>query len=436
MSFGKEVKGLQRVPKRKQQTKNKNMKKTFLQRAQSALGLHTTRLAAAALLLSASVFSSLAACGVDVNRTLILLQENGGYFKPIADALDGPAEDAARGIIDGIVEAGETLKFQELARGHYQRFVNLTDENATRAKLLQELIDQTVDGYTVDLAILGHGAKEVLFLHNNELLTGTRTGNIRSLLADARRIKGAKFQFKLRLVHMCNCYGSTVNDDWLAIGAQTVVGSKYNNYMPEPMTTLFWDDFVKKDKSVRQAAADSYAASKVIWQVVPGYTTPARGTRLTKIQESAQVVSGDGNLIFNDECVLKLNETQTVVVRADRTHTFPGIYLVPGQRYKFTATGTWNSGGLFTPTVNANGYRPGPFDGGRRHSSNMMSLVGERFRHNGDVLSFISGSGFKIGTSRTYTATAGGYLNLFANDNLLAYGDNTGRVTVKIKRVQ
>ena len=418
------------------------MKKTLLQRAQSALGLHITRLAAAALLLSASVFSSLAACGVDVNRTLILLQENGGYFKPIADALDGPAEDAARGIIDGVVEAGETLKFQDLARGHYQRFVNLTDENATRAKLLEELIRQTVDGYTVDLAVLGHGTNEVLVLHNKEELTGYRketkkdagtNGNIRTLITDARRIKGSNFQFKLRLVNMCNCYGSTVNDDWLAIGAQTVVGSKYNNYMPEPMTTWFWDDFVKKDKSARQAAADSYAASKVIWQVVPGYTTPARGTRLTKIQESAQVVSGDGNLIFNDECGLKVNETQTVVVRADRTHTFPGIYLVPGQKYKFTATGTWNNGGTRT---DANGYRPGWFDGGRRHSSNMMCLVGERFRHNGDVLSFISGSGFKIGTSRTYTATAGGYLNLFANDNLLFYGDNSGQVTVKIKRVR
>jgi hypothetical protein len=291
--------------------------------------------------------------------------------------------------------------------------------------------------------VLGHGDTERLILHNGEELTGfrrpTRTdpgtnGNIRALITEARQRKGASFKFNLRLVHMCNCLAASVNDDWLAIGAQTVVGTRFINWMPEPMITFFWDDFVKNDKRVIEAASDSYAASSAIWQVVPGYATRDASTHRTKIQDSVQVVSGNGNLIFKDECQLKVNESRSFVVRANKSHSFPGIYLVAGQKYKITAIGTWNSGGLFTPTVNANGYTPGPLDAGRRYSANMMCLIGERFRHDDNALSFVSGSGFKIGANKTFTSGGHGFLNLFANDNILSYLDNSGQVTVTVKR--
>lgn len=384
-----------------------------------------------------------ATSGVAANRTLVLLQENSGRSY-LNDLLDGPAEVAAQAIVDGAVEQGEASKFAALAQGHYQRFVNLSDANCTRANLLSTLIAESVAGYTVDLAILGHGNTNLLALHDGELLLGGppfrlqsvvpgRVGFVRTLLSDARARQGAGFKFSLRLVHMCNCVAGSLNDDWLAIGARVSVGSRNNDYMPEPMNTFFWNDFLNQDKRVSQAASDSYAASVPLWQTVPGYNIPDSASRLTKIQESRQVVAGDGNLIFKDECLLAPGESRTFSVFAKRTHTFPGIYLVAGQRYKITAHGNWKAGAQ-SPVATPNGYVPGFFDAARRYPYNVMCLVGERFRHDNDPLAFVNGSGFRIGSSRTLTA-GHGFLNLFANDAIFAYGDNTGVVTVTVKRL-
>ena len=399
-----------------------------------------TRLATAAVALLASAVTSHAA-----NRTLILLQENSTGQSYLEGFLSGPAQAAADAIIDGAAENGEAAKFQALAAGRYQRFINLSDAQCTRANLLARLIQQSKDGFVTDLAILGHGNTDSLSLHN-ETLTGsptfatTRTDHISGLLTEARqRENNPNFQFKLRLVHMCNCFGGTLNDDWLAIGAKVSVGAPLMDWMPEPMNTMFWDDFVKNDKRVTQAAADSLAATRLIWQFVPTYTTVNPDNGLTKIQETQQRVTGNGNLIFNDEFQLALNEQRTITVRANQTHNFP-IYMVAGQRYTFSAgsTDTWGNGfAPFTRTTNAAGFAPGPLDGGRRlASANMLTLVGERFIHrNGSPLNFISGSGFRIGTSRTLTASGHGFLNLYANDNLLAYGDNSGTIAVTVRRI-
>jgi hypothetical protein len=395
-----------------------------------------------------------------VNRTLILLQENNDASSYMTDILPaGPVRDAADAIIDGFIEGGEAAKFQALASGRYQRFVNLSDSNCTRANLLQQLIRQSNEGHVVDLAILGHGSQESLRL-NGENLTGlTRTtitnpatglsstltsqGTIRSLLTEARAQQGAAFNFKLRLVHMCNCFGGTTNDDWLAIGAKTAVGSPTMDWMPEPLITFFWDDFVKNDKRVAQAASDALAATRVLWQAVPGYNTPQTSgpgvIGMTKLAETRQLVSGNGNLIFRDEYQLALNQSRTVTVHANQTHNFPQVYLVAGQKYKFTAatSDTWVNGvGPLAITKNASGYTPGPFDGLRRHPANMMRLVGERFTRPSasNPFNFIGGSGFSIGTSLTHTASGHGFLNLYANDNIAAYGDNSGSISVTIKR--
>jgi hypothetical protein len=394
--------------------------------------------------------------GFGVNRTLILLQENNDGNSYMTDLLPaGPVRDAADAIVDSFIEGGEAAKFQALASGRYQRFVNLSDANCTRAKLLEQLIKQSKDGYVTDLAVLGHGSPESLRL-NGENLTGrttttitspttglsttiTNQGTIRKLLTDARATQGSTFNFKLRLVHMCNCFGATTNDDWLAIGAKASVGAPLINWMPEPMITYFWDDFVKNDKRVTQAAADSLAATRVIWQAVPGYTT-VQANGLTKLQETQQVVAGNGNLIFKDEYQLALNQSKTVTVQASLTHNFPTVYLVAGQKYTFTSgsSDTWKNGiDPFSTTVNANGYTPGPLDAVRRHPANMMRLIGERFIHpNSSPLNFIGGSGFSIGTSLTHTASGHGFLNLYANDIITAYADNSGSIAVTIKRVE
>ncbi len=385
--------------------------------------------AAAAVLIAAGTVHA-------ANRTLILLQENSGR-SALTDWLPEDIKTRANGIVDAAVETSESANFQNLASGSYQRFINLSDADCTRARLLSALIAESVNGYTVDLAVLGHGESERLVL-NSGSLTGGLTGNIRSMLTEARAQRGAAFTFKLRTVYMCNCFGSTLNDDWLAIGAQVSVGSRRNNYMPEPMLSRFWNGFVKGDQRVAQAAGDSYASTIPLWSLVPGYNTVDPESGMTRIQESQPLVAGNGNLIFRNEMQLRLNESRTFSIQANRTHTFPGIHVCAGQTFTYRATGTWRNGNtIFAPAAtNANGYVPGVLDAARRHSSNMMCLVGERFNKNGDVLSFIGGSGFRIGASNTLTASGHGFLNLFANDMLTAYGDNIGSVTVTIRRTR
>jgi hypothetical protein len=409
--------------------------------------MKTNRSIIASITTAAFALIASAATSNAANRALVLLQENSNG----SSYLDGILTGAAKFAADSLVDSCDALKFESLAAGRYQKFINLSDANCTRAKLLDTLITQSKAGRTIDLVVLGHGSDNSLLLHNSERLTGdtTRTrisptgqlstvpvpGTLRTLLANAKTREGSGFTFKLRTVYMCNCFGSTLNDDWRAIGARVSVGSLRNNYMPEPMITSFWDGFVKNDSRVTQAASDAFAAASLVWQLVPGYNTPDPVTGLTRIQESRPVVSGDGNIIFKDECQLALNEQRTVTVSAKNAYNFPGIYLVAGQRYTYAASGRWNSGALFSSNVNANGYTPGGLDA-PRNSANMMCLVGERFAHNNDILSFIRGSGFNIGTSATSTAGGHGFLNLFANDNLLGYGDNTGSVSVTIKRIQ
>ena len=406
-----------------------------------------TSIATAAIALIASAASSHAA-----NRTLILLQENSNGKSYLDGVLSGAAQFAADSLIDSLVEGGEALKFESLANGRYQNFINLSDLNCTRAKLLDSLIAESRAGRTVDLAVLGHGADNLLGLHDGEVLTGltskfvrgadgifrrqTDEGSLRRLLADARTREGSSFNFKLRLVHMCNCFGGTLNDDWLAIGAKVSVGAPRMDWMPEPMNTFFWDDFVKNDKTVAKAAADSLAATRPLWFFMPTYQDENPVLGLNKLDETQQSVSGDRNLIFRDEFRMSLNQSRTFNIRAVDPNTFVRVFVEPNQRYSFTTDGSkWNDGGFLSPDVTAAGHSSNIFGPRRYPFFNAMSLVGERFnRPDGNPFNFVLNSGFKIGTSHSRTFSSTGFLNLFANDNL--FPDNRGSVKVTVKRIQ
>lgn len=139
-----------------------------------------------------------------------------------------------------------------------------------------------------------------------------------------------------------------------------------------------------------------------------------------------------GTGVIKDE--LGIGETKTFTVRAGETYNFPKIYLRKDKKYVFTVTGgTWKNGGK--ASTGAAGYAKEMFDMPRQGNYNMMALVGELYDKNGDGMSF-NGTHFLIGTSRTWTASKSGYLGCFANDNLLMYGDNTGTVTVSIRRTE
>jgi hypothetical protein len=132
---------------------------------------------------------------------------------------------------------------------------------------------------------------------------------------------------------------------------------------------------------------------------------------------------------------MAVNSSRNVSILAKNIYNFPNLFVERGQRYRFTCTATdkWKNG---TININANGYEPGFFDGTRRQGSfDMMTLVAEVFRINGDITSY-TGTNFKVGTSREWTATETGFMNFFANDCLTCYFDNSGSILVTIKRLQ
>lgn len=378
------------------------------------------------------------------SRTLILLQENSGK-SALTDWMPPAIRSVAQAVVDQVVEFSESAKFALLAQGSYQRFINLSDTDCSRANLLSHLIAESHAGRMVDLAVLGHGRDEELILRVGPNLTGATyrngvydAGSIRRMLVEARQQYGASFQFSLRTVYMCNCRGGTLNDDWLAIGAKVAIGSVHDNYMPEPMISDFWSLFVKEDSRVEHAAAEAYQRAARVWQFVPDWSTVNPNTDYSRITGSQPIVSGNRNLIFRDECQMAIGETRSFTIRANQVHNLPNVFLTSGQQYQYTTSGTWRNGNtLLSPAAtNANGYTPGLTDFARRHSSNMMCLVGERCARFGNGLSFLQGSQFRIGASNTLTAAGHGFLVLYANDMITGYGDNIGSITLTIRRLQ
>lgn len=130
---------------------------------------------------------------------------------------------------------------------------------------------------------------------------------------------------------------------------------------------------------------------------------------------------------------LAVGESKTTNISANKTHDLTGIYMRSGQKFQFsTASPAWSNGNTET---NCDGYDGNILDAARRHPDlKMMVLTGEIFAQNN--ANNYTGTYFKIGCGRTVTVTKTGFLVCFANDNIIAYGDNSGVVTLTVKRTE
>lgn len=199
-----------------------------------------------------------------MKKVLIFLQEVGDVPLPfdINKNLEKKISDGISSIAENINDAITRIQ----GMNTYDKVKILSDKKCTRKRLLDALIYFSQHDYLIDLIIWGHGTQNVLLLHGEERLLGrTRyhDGNIYSLLTEAQAQECQKFN--LRLVYMCNCYGSTLNDDWLEIGAKVSIGPKQNNYMPTPTTPFFLFNWTNGDKA-KKAAKSAYRVT------IPFYT--------------------------------------------------------------------------------------------------------------------------------------------------------------------
>lgn len=351
-------------------------------------------------------------------KNLIVLQENSGQIDFLNSIGDTPTRQLVKGFIDKLAETFESIKTGLQVSGYYDSIINLTDVNCTRAKLLNALGNQAKEGNMVDLLILGHGSPKKLYLHGEVL----KEKDIESLLSDAQKAY-PRLQSNLRLVYMCNCYGASLAAAWHKIGAKTVLGCEDVNYMPEPQTTYFFDDFVKKGNSAKEACRRSFEASNNLWSVT--------GLSLKSRKGSVLVLSGQ-NIVFDGRRI-GIGEKVDRNIYANNTHNHTNVYIIKGEQYEFTVPSNqkWKNGSKET---SAKGYTKGPFDFPRQSSYNVMALVGELINNNNNVLSY-NGTHFGIGNKKTWAATQSGYLVCHANDGLAFYGDNSGKLTLEIKRI-
>jgi hypothetical protein len=92
---------------------------------------------------------------------------------------------------------------------------------ANLAKYLNELGDE---GYVVDVFIFSHGWKDTF-----RVSKGTYGDNS---TVSQRYLEGHVRPLKIRMVWQCNCYGSTMNDCWVNLGAKASAGSKFVGFYP------------------------------------------------------------------------------------------------------------------------------------------------------------------------------------------------------------
>jgi len=200
-------------------------------------------------------------------KVLIVLQENQGRLIYLPTGTPAEVQALVNAVVDMLAETFENLKTTLQANGKYNKVVLLTDVNCTRAKLLDNLVLYSKQGWTIDLLIMGHGSTDSLDLYGGQHLLGARYGannNIITLKTEAQA-RGCQ-KLNLRLVYMCNCFGSTTNDEWIAIGALHSIGSRGDNYMPEPQITFFMNNWVG-GQAPGAAAMNAYNGSVPFYQL-------------------------------------------------------------------------------------------------------------------------------------------------------------------------
>lgn len=202
-------------------------------------------------------------------RALVILIENGGIdldlgglVDKLADLLPGGSlitpemrrslatalREKIKSVTDTLLESAELAlnRYASAAPEHYDSVAVLRDGTATYEELKSKLIALSKEGKMIDLMILTHGGE-------NHISAGSGI--------DGQKIKDIKAEhgraLNLRSVYMMNCVGASLNQAWIAAGAKASAGTIRNNYLPEPTTHFFWENW-KVGQNFETAVTGAY----------------------------------------------------------------------------------------------------------------------------------------------------------------------------------
>jgi hypothetical protein len=116
---------------------------------------------------------------------------------------------------------------------------------------IRELAD---DGYFIDIYIFAHGTTDRISINDSVTLTETE---IKSALSPG--VTGYD-QLPIRMVYQMNCYGHTLNQTWLDLGAKISCGAREVNFYPNQFNG-FAKEWKQGNNSFKSALIGSNTAS-------------------------------------------------------------------------------------------------------------------------------------------------------------------------------
>ncbi len=209
---------------------------------------------------------------------LVVFLENVGHIHGLK------LPQSAMDTIDFVTEeyAKLLLRFYGAYR-RYQRVIILEDERAVGIELSAALLDASRD-YQVDVLLLVHGHQGQLLGYKGKHWVGPETFGP---LASAYRTDASLLD--IRMVYGLNCYGASLAETWMSLGAKAVNGAVNVNWFPEPSLSVFLHNWLS-GASFSDAVQLSNATANRWWGKV--LRPDATGQAHAAILSSRQTVSG------------------------------------------------------------------------------------------------------------------------------------------------
>ncbi len=175
------------------------------------------------------------------NTALVVFLENTGALPFQWESKVGKiVQEGLEKVIDYIAEEFSKWlnKFADAKGKKYREVIILEDGKATYANLKSTLHDLANREFVIDVFTLAHGDSASFSGYKSASITGSDLKAIRDTYGKP---------LPLRIVYMMNCKGGGLNDEWLYVGAKATAGSINNNYIPEPMMSKFWNNWLRGD---------------------------------------------------------------------------------------------------------------------------------------------------------------------------------------------
>jgi hypothetical protein len=212
---------------------------------------------------------------------LVVFLENVGHIHGInlpqwaMDIIDYASEEYAKGLL---------RLFGAYQR--YDRILILEDQQATGPELANALLS-TSQTHRVDLLLLVHGHEGCLVGYRGKEMVGADT---------FQRLRNAYDQNRqaldLRMVYGLNCYGASLANTWIELGAEVVNGSVGVNWFPEPSLSVFLRNWLGGQPFSRSVRRSNRRANQIWYRLLR--STPRQAHPW--IVSSRQIVFGQADI--------------------------------------------------------------------------------------------------------------------------------------------